>query len=124
MTDCTVVDEAAGWADWLVRREHQGPGDTVEAARLRAARKHKLPERLLWSLRYRKPKRIWADLYVKLQEAVAAEIQRQEDALEHEIEITRARRLSASGRASVAEAASFLAAPHQQEARAASERAD
>jgi len=122
MTDCTVVDVAAGWADWLVRREHQGPGDTVEAARLRAARKHKLPERLLWSLRYRKPKRIWADLYVKLQEAVAAEIQRQEDALEHEIEITRARRLSASGRASIAQAEAFLVAPDQPEARAPAER--
>lgn len=122
MTDCTVVDEAAGWADWLVRREHQGPGDTVEAARLRAARKHQVPERLLWSLRYRKPKRIWADLYVKLQEAVAAEIARQEEALEHEIQLTRARRLSSSGGAALAQAEAFLASPHQPEARAASER--
>lgn len=123
MTDCTVVDEAAHWADWLVRREHRGPGDTVEAARLRAARKHKLPERLLWALRYRKPKRIWADLYVKLQEAVESEIARQERALEHDIAITRARQLTPSGSAAVAQAEAFLASPHQPEARAASDRA-
>lgn len=124
MSDITVVDEAAGWAEWLVRREHHGPGDTVEAARRRAAKKHKLPEQLLWALRYRKPKRIWADLYVKLQEAVAAELERQERALAHDIELTKARRLSAAGRDAVAKAEAFLAAPHQQEARAASERAD
>lgn len=123
MTDCTVVDEAAHWADWLVRREHRGPGDTVEAARLRAARKHKLPERLLWALRYRKPKRIWADLYVKLQEAVESEIARQERALEHDIEITRARKLAPSGSAAVAQAEAFLASPHQPETRTASDRA-
>jgi hypothetical protein len=122
MTDCTVVDEAAGWADWLVRREHRGPGDTVEAARLRAARKHKLPERLLWALRYRKPKRIWADVYVKLQEAVAAELERQERALAHDIELTKARRLSAAGWDAVAQAEAFLAAQDQPEARASAER--
>lgn len=122
MTDCTVVDEAAGWADWLVRREHRGPGDTVEAARLRAARKHKLPERLLWALRYRKPKRIWADVYVKLQEAVAAELERQERALAHDIELTKARRLSAAGWDAVAQAEAFLAAQDQPEARAPAER--
>lgn len=119
MTDCTVVDEAAHWADWLVRREHRGPGDTVEAARQRAARKHKLPERLLWALRYRKPKRIWADLYVKLQEAVETEIARQERALEHDIEITRARQLTPSGRTAVAQAEAFLGAVAQPETRAA-----
>lgn len=122
MTDCTVVDEAAGWADWLVRREHRGPGDTVEAARLRAARKHKLPERLLWALRYRKPKRIWADVYVKLQEAVAAELERQERALAHDIELTKARRLSSTGWDAVAQAEAFLAAQDQPEARAPAER--
>jgi len=36
MTDLSVVDEAATWADLLVRREHRGPGDTIDAARQRA----------------------------------------------------------------------------------------
>lgn len=78
MTDLSVVDEAASWADLLVRREHRGPGDTIDAARARAARKHKLPEQVLWALRYRKPKRIWADLYKRLEQAVAAETQSME----------------------------------------------
>jgi hypothetical protein len=90
MTDLSVVDEAASWADLLVRREHRGPGDTVDAARHRAARKHHVPERTLWALRYRKPKRIWADLYKRLEMAVAAEIQSQEARLAHELAITKA----------------------------------
>jgi hypothetical protein len=90
MTDLSVVDEAASWADLLVRREHRGPGDTLDAARQRAARKHKLPEQVLWALRYRKPKRIWADLYKRLEMAVAAEIQSQEARLAHELAITKA----------------------------------
>lgn len=73
MTDISAVDRAATWADMLIGREHRGMGDTVDAARARAARKHKLPERLLWSLRYRRPKEIGATLYLKIQEAVEAE---------------------------------------------------
>lgn len=109
MTDLSV-ERAAGWADVLVRREHRGPGDTLDAARSRAARKHRLPERLLWALRYRKPKRIWADLYLTLEQAVAAEIRSQEARLAHEIELTRALGLSAAGDALVDEAAALLRA--------------
>ena len=108
MTDLSVVDEAASWADMLVRREHRGPGDTIDAARSRAARKHKLPEQVLWSLRYRKPKRIWADLYKKLELAVAAEIQSQEARLAHEIAVTKAIATSSAGRALVDEAEALL----------------
>ncbi len=109
MTDLSVVDEAAGWADLLVRREHRGPGDTIDAARARAARKHKVPEQALWALRYRKPKRIWADLYKKLELAVAAEIESQEARLAHELEIHRATlATTASGRALVDEAEALL----------------
>ena len=110
MTDLSVVDEAASWADMLVRREHRGPGDTIDAARQRAARKHKLPEQVLWALRYRKPKRIWADLYKKLELAVAAEIQSQEARLAHEIEVTKALTASTAGRALVHEAEALLGA--------------
>lgn len=124
MTDLSVVDEAADWADWLVRREHRGPGDTIEAARERAARKHRVPERLLWALRYRKPKRIWADLYKRLEMAVAAEVERQEERLAHDIELTKARALSPSGRSAVEEAEAFLAASSRPEARTSSEPAN
>lgn len=111
MTDLSVVDEAAGWADMLVRREHRGPGDTIDAARMRAARKHRLPERVLWALRYRKPKRIWADIYKRLEMAVAAEIRSQEAKLAHEIELTRALGLSPAGSDLVDEAEALLGTP-------------
>lgn len=109
MTDLSV-DRAANWADALVRREHRGPGDTLDAARLRAARKHRLPERLLWALRYRKPKRIWADLYLSLEAAIAAEVQAQEARLAHELELTRALPLSEAGRHLVDQASALLGA--------------
>jgi len=124
MTDLSVVDEAATWADLLVRREHRGPGDTIDAARQRAARKHKLPEQVLWALRYRKPKRIWADLYKQLELAVAAEIQSQEAKLAHELAITKAITASAAGRALVDEAEALLGAAAGSAERAPSERTD
>lgn len=108
MTDMSVVDEAAGWADLLVRREHRGPGDTIDAARSRAARKHKLPEQALWALRYRKPKRIWADLYKKLEMAVAAEIQSQEARLAHELAVTKGLPPTAARLALIAETEALL----------------
>ena len=120
MTDLSVVDEAATWADLLVRREHRGPGDTIDAARQRAARKHKLPEQVLWSLRYRKPKRIWADLYKRLEMAVAAEIESQEARLAHEIAVTKAVVSTPAGRALVDEAEALLGASAGAKARKAS----
>ncbi len=121
MTDLSVVDEAANWADLLVRREHRGPGDTIDAARARAARKHNVPEQILWSLRYRKPKRIWADLYKALQLAVAAEIQSQEARLAHEIAITKAIATSPAGLALVDEAEALLASTQGETPRTAAE---
>lgn len=123
MTDMSVVDEARGWAGMLEAREHRGPGDTLEAARHRVARKHKLPEQLLWTLRYRKPKRIWADLYKRLELAVAAEIQNQEARLAHELAVTKAITTSAAGRALVDEAEALLGASKVSEAGTTAERA-
>lgn len=121
MTDLSV-ERAAGWADLLVRREHRGPGDTIDAARLRASRKYKVPERLLWALRYRRPKRIWADLYLSLEAAVAAEIESQEARLAHEIELTRAVAHTTTARTLIDEAEALLGAPQGEEARATAER--
>lgn len=78
LTDMSAVDEAANWADMLVRREHRGPGDTIDAARLRAARKYKLPEQTFWTLRYRKPKDIAGSIYRSLYRAYLAETQTME----------------------------------------------
>jgi len=121
MTDLSVVDEAASWADMLVRREHRGPGDTIDAARRRAARKHKLPEQVLWALRYRKPKRIWADLYKKLELAVAAEIHSQEARLAHELAITKSLPATTARRALIAETEALLGQAQGKEVRSPAE---
>lgn len=121
MTDMSVVDEAATWADLLVKREHRGPGDTIDAARLRAAQKYRVPEQALWSLRYRRPKDIAGSIYRSLQRAVAAEIQSQEARLAHEIEITRTVTSSAAGLALIDEAEALLGAPKIPAARTTTE---
>lgn len=106
------VDEAAGWAEALVKLAHQGPGDTVEAARHRASRKTGLPETVFWKLRYRRPKDILASVYFALKEAYEAECERQEARLRHELEMTK-RMLgdAASTNPVVAEVEAALAAP-------------
>ncbi|RYG85271.1 MAG: hypothetical protein EON59_12565, partial [Alphaproteobacteria bacterium] len=78
MTDMIAVDEAATWAETLLRREHRGPGDTIDAARARLARRHKLPEQTLWALRYRRPKDIAGSIYRALWRAYEAETQSME----------------------------------------------
>lgn len=116
MTDLSVVDEAATWADLLVRREHRGPGDTIDAARARAARKHKLPEQVLWALRYRKPKRIWADLYKALEAAVEAETQTMEARIAENLKLLEAMPASPARDRMVAQLARFQAdSPNQAE---------
>ena len=124
VTDLTAVDRAASWADWLVRREHRGPGDTIDAARLRAARKHRLPERILWALRYRKPKQIWADMYLSLERAVEAEIKCQEARLEHELAIAKALPATAHRLALIAEIETVLGPAPGASAGAVAERTD
>lgn len=81
--------EAKGIATELLRWETRGPGDTDNALR-RIANRTGIEYGALWSLRYRSPKRIWADIYTALQAAHAAERQRQLRKLAHDIEITAA----------------------------------
>lgn len=83
------VDEAANWANELIRRQHRGPGDTVEAAMHRASNKYRIDHQTLWRLRYRKPKDMLVKAYVRLKAAYEAEIERQEAKLAHELEITK-----------------------------------
>jgi hypothetical protein len=56
----------------------------------RISRRHGIEYGTIWSLRYRSPKRIWADVYTALRSAYQAECARQMRALQHDIEITRA----------------------------------
>ncbi len=76
MSDASVVSEAKGWANFLVRSESHGPGDTDNAMR-RVARRYGLPNSTLWALRYRAPKDLLASVYLKLRSAYQAEHERQ-----------------------------------------------
>ncbi|MBV8895509.1 MAG: hypothetical protein JO051_03280 [Acidobacteriaceae bacterium] len=89
MTNAALIDEARGYASKLVLRESRGPGDTENAMR-RIEAKYGVPFSALWSLRYRPPKRIWADLFFQLRAAYEAERERQLRLLQHEIDITKA----------------------------------
>lgn len=104
------VDEAANWANELIRRQHRGPGDTVEAAMHRASNKYRIDHQTLWRLRYRKPKDMLVKAYVRLKAAYEAEISRQEAKLAHELEITKTLRgTHASPSPAEIEAEAFLA---------------
>ena len=124
VTDLSVVDSAAGWADALIRREHKGPGDTLDAARHRVARKHRIPERTLWALRYRRPKDLLASVFVALYRAHQIECERQEARLRHELEITKALPATPARLALIAETEALLGSLESETGRAASERTD
>lgn len=81
------VTQARAFAGALLRWESRGPGDTDNAMR-RIARRHGIEYGQLWSLRYRAPKRIWADVLTKIALAYEAERQRQLRALQHDTELT------------------------------------
>lgn len=109
MTDMTAVDEAATWADLLVRREHRGPGDTIDAARMRTALKHRVPEQALWSLRYRKPKEIAGSIYRALWRAYEAETQSMEAKIAENLKLIEALPAGPSRDRMVAQLARFQA---------------
>ena len=88
MNPGTYVEEARLWADTLIARETRGPGDTANALR-RVARRAGVSQAALFALRYRNPKRIWADVHGALRRAYLAECERQMRKLEHEITIAR-----------------------------------
>lgn len=83
------VLEAKDRASELLRWESRGPGDTDNALR-RIAQRHGIEYGALWSLRYRAPKRIWADVANAIAAAYENERQRQMRKLAHEAEITAA----------------------------------
>jgi hypothetical protein len=73
----------------MVQWESRGPGDTDNALR-RVARQSGVQYGAVWSLRYRAPKRIWADVYVALSTAYETARQRQLQALQNDIDTTAA----------------------------------
>lgn len=85
------VDMAADIASRLVQRESRGPGDLDNAMRRLEAR-YGVDYRLLWSLRYRRPKDILLGHWRRLLAAYEAECERQRAHYEHELHTTRALR--------------------------------
>jgi len=83
-----TVAQAQNWAHALTCSEIQGAGDIAEAWR-RLSTRYGVPARLFWSLRYRPPKTIAADLYLRLCEAYRAECERQMWKLQHELDQTK-----------------------------------
>jgi len=123
VTDLSAVDEAAAWADRLIGREFRGPGDTIDAARYRTARKHGVPESSLWALRYRRPKDIAGSVYRALQRAYEAECERQEARLRHELEITKTLQATQARSSLVAETEAVLGPAEGEAIGTAAERA-
>jgi hypothetical protein len=83
-----AVNDAREWANKLVINESRGPGDLDNAIR-RISQRYGIDYWEIWGLRYRPPKRIFLDLYVRLQGAYRAECERQMRLLEHELAITK-----------------------------------
>ncbi|MGU3661084.1 hypothetical protein [Methylobacterium fujisawaense] len=80
MATAEVVQSKARLSD-LLRWESRGPGDLDNAMR-RLSRRHGVEYGTLWSLRYRTPKRIWADVHTAIADAYAKEIERQRGKLD------------------------------------------
>lgn len=87
-TQVNTVEQSALWARELTRREARGPGD-IESAWHRLQARYGVPFRTFWALRYRRPKSITADIYLRLCAAYQAECDRQMRKLRHELEITK-----------------------------------
>lgn len=82
----TTVEQASHWALHLQQLEYRGLGDTVDAARFRAARKWALPESWLKRLRYRADELsdVPASLYLALRDAYTRACERVEQATENQ----------------------------------------
>jgi len=89
MTSAVFVKRARTWAEWLEDREAER-ASSRPMARDAVERRHRLPSGILYSLRYRPPKRIAADVYEALRAALIAACEREQERLEHQIAVARA----------------------------------
>jgi hypothetical protein len=90
MSAAAIIDQARSMANELVLRESRGPGDMPNAMR-RLESKYGIPAATLFHLRYRNPKRIWADVFLQLQSAYEAAREHQLRQLQQQVEIAKAR---------------------------------
>lgn len=88
MTAAALIEHARLMANELVLRESRGPGDMPNAMR-RLETKYGVPAATFFHLRYRNPRRIWADVFLQLQAAYEMAREQQLRQLQHEIEISK-----------------------------------
>lgn len=86
----TTVVIASGYARRLVEAEARRSREPLKVALNPVARRLKAAPGALWSLLFRPPKQISADLFAALEAALEGEIQREIRALEHELATLRA----------------------------------
>lgn len=89
------ANDAARWANELIRRESRGPGDSENAMRRLEAR-YGIGWRTFWALRYRPPADVFVSVYERLRAAYITECERQERLLRHEITIAKAKGLASA----------------------------
>lgn len=82
MSADTLVRDARKWADAIVMREYQGPGQ-MDRAMEKASLTSGVDYSTFWALRYRPPKEVFASVYFQLKFAYEAQVQRQERLYEH-----------------------------------------
>lgn len=80
------ISEAKGMADFLLAREHRGPGDTIEAAAHRVQNKFGVPSALLMRLRHREVKDMLLSNFATLATAYRKASAKLDQAYEHERE--------------------------------------
>jgi nitrogenase molybdenum-iron protein alpha/beta subunit len=81
------ISTAKGMADFLLTREHRGPGDTIEAAAYRLQTKFGVPVTVLMRLRHREVKDMLMSNFMALAGAYSKVSQKIEDAYEREREV-------------------------------------
>ena len=86
----STVDVAADYAARLLRSEARGPGDTESAMR-RIEAKYGVNYWSLWSLRYKRPKSISADMFNRIRAAYLACCERQLASVSHELTMEKAK---------------------------------
>lgn len=86
----SLVEQAQDMAGQMVRRESRGNGDLENAMR-RLEQRWGIPWRVFWSLKYRPPRDVMGEVYLKLKLAYEAECERQERLVRHERDITAAK---------------------------------
>lgn len=81
------ISSAKGMAQYLLAKEHRGPGDTIEAAAARLQTKLKVPSTILMRLRHREVKDMLMSNFLALAAAYSKACEKMDEAYEKERKI-------------------------------------